>query len=57
MFTVAGQTLQQQYPTRGQGRGKNEFINSTFHHLYRHSVDIRIFQNTSISSQFISGKN
>ena len=25
-FTAAGQTLQQQYPTGEQGRGKNEFI-------------------------------
>ena len=31
VFTAAGQTLQQQYPIGGQGRGENEFINSTFH--------------------------
>ena len=30
IFTAAGQTLQQQYPTGGQGMGKNAFINSTF---------------------------
>ena len=58
MFTAAAQTLQQQYPTRGQRRGKNEIINSTFHHqLNRPSVSIRILQNTSTSSEFISGKN
>ena len=31
MFRGAGQTLQQQYPTGGQGKVKNEFINSNFH--------------------------
>ena len=55
-FTAAGQTLQQQYPTGGQGRGKNEFINSTFHQLDGPSVCIKIFQNTYTSSEFISGK-
>ena len=50
IFTAAGQTLQQQYPTGGQGRGKNEFINSTFHQLNRPSVCISILQNTSTSS-------
>ena len=57
MFTCAGLTLQQQYPTGGQRRGKNEFINSTFHQLDVPSVCVRILQNTSTSSEFISGKN
>ena len=57
MFTAAGQTLQQQYPTKGRGRGKNEFINSTSRQLDGSSVSIRILQNTSTSSEFISGKN
>ena len=57
IFTAAGQTLQQQYPTGGQGRGKNEFINSTFHQLDRPSACISILKNTSTSSEFISGKN
>ena len=57
IFTAAGQTLQQQYPTGGQGRGKNEFINSTFHQLDGPSACISILQNTSTSSEFISGKN
>ena len=57
IFTAAGQTLQQQYPTRGQGRGNNEFINSTFHQLDGPSFCISILQNTSTSSKFISGKN
>ena len=57
IFTAAGQTLQQQYPTGGQGRGKNEFINSTFHQLEGPSACISILQNTSTSSKFISGKN
>ena len=49
---------QQQYPTGGQGRGKNElFINSTFHQLDGPSACISILQNTSTSSEFISGKN
>ena len=45
------------YLTVGQGRGKNEFINSTFHQLDRPSVCLSILQNTSTSSEFISGKN
>ena len=49
--------MQQQYPTGGQGRGKNEFINSTFHQLDGPSACISILQNTSTSSEFISGKN
>ena len=57
IFTAAGQTLQQQYPTGGQGRGKNEFINSTLHQLDGPSVCISILQNTSTSSEFIPGKN
>ena len=57
MFTAAGQTLQQQYPTGGQERGKNEFINSTFHQLDRPTVFIRILKKTSISSEFTSSKN
>ena len=57
IFTAAGQTLQQQYPTGGQGRGKNEFINSTFHQLDGPSACISILQNTSTSSEFISSKN
>ena len=57
IFTAAGQTLQQQYPTGGQGRGKNEFINSTLHQLDGPSVCLSILQNTSTSSEFISGKN
>ena len=56
-FTAAGQTLQQQYPTGEQGRGKNEFIDSTFHQLDEPSFCIRILQNTSTSSEFTSGKN
>ena len=57
MFTCDGLTLQQQYPTGGQKRGKNEFINSTSHQLDVPSVCVRILQNTSTSSEFISGKN
>ena len=57
IFTAAGQTLQQQYPTRGQGRGNNEFINSTFYQLDGPSFCISILQNTSTSSKFISDKN
>ena len=57
IFTAAGQTLQQQYPTGGQGRGKNEFINSTLHQLDGPSASISILQNTSTSSEFISSKN
>ena len=57
IFTAAGQTLQQQYPTGGQGRGKNEFINSTLHQLDGPSACISILQNTSTSSEFISSKN
>ena len=56
-FTAAGQTLQQQYPTGEQGRGKDEFIDSTFHQLDEPSFCIRILQNTSTSSEFTSGKN
>ena len=55
--TAVGQTLQQQYPTGRQGRGKNEFINSTFHQLNGPSICIRILQNTSADSEFIFGKN
>ena len=57
IFTIAGQTLQKQYPTAGQGRCKNEFINSTFHQLDGPSACISILQNTSSSSEFIFGKN
>ena len=57
IFIAAGQTLQQQYPTGGQGRGKNEFINRTFHQLDGPSACISILQNTCASSEFISGKN
>ena len=57
MFTAADQTLQQQYATEGQGRGMNEFINSTFHQLHGPSVSIRILQNTSFCSEFIPGKD
>ena len=35
IFTAACQNLQQQNPTGGQRRGKNEFVNSTFHQLGR----------------------
>ena len=49
--------MQQQYPTGGQGRGKNEFINSTLHQLDGPSVCLSILQNTSTSSEFISSKN
>ena len=38
-------------------RYKNEFINSTFHQLEGPSVSIRILQNSSTRSGFISGKN
>ena len=55
--TAVGQTLQQQYPTGRQGRGKNELINSTFHQLNGPSICIRILQNTSADSEFIFGKN
>ena len=57
IFIPAGQTLQQQYPTGGQERGKNEFINRTFHQLGGSSVCIRILQSSSTNSKFISGKN
>ena len=57
MFTAADKTLKQQYPTGGQRRGKNEFVNSTFHQQDGPSVSIRILQNISTSSEFISGKN
>ena len=57
IFTAAGQTLQQQYSTGGQGRGKNEFINSTFHQLDGTSACTSILQNTSTSGENISGKN
>ena len=57
ILTAAGQTLQQQYRTGGQERGKNEFVNSTFHQLDGPSVCISILQNTSSSSEFISSKN
>ena len=57
IVTAVGQTLQQQYPTGRQGRGKNEFINSTFHQLNGPSICIRILQNTSADSEFIFGKN
>ena len=57
IFKAAGQTLQQQYPTAGQGRCRNVFINSTFHQLNGPSACISILQNTSTSSEFISGKN
>ena len=57
MFTAAGQALQQQYPTGGQGRDKSEFISSTFRQLDRPSVCIKTLQNTSTISEFISGKN
>ena len=57
MFTVDGQTLQQQYPAGGQGRGKNEFISSTFPQLDGPPVCIKILQNTFTSSDFISSKN
>ena len=57
IFTAAGQTLQQKYPTGGQGRGKYKFINSTFHQLDGPSACISILQNTSTSSEFIPGKN
>ena len=40
--TAVGQTLQQQYPTGRQGRGKNEFINNTLHQLNGPSICIRI---------------
>ena len=49
--------MQQQYPTGGQGRGKNEFINSTFHQLDGPSACISLLQNTSTSGENISGKN
>ena len=54
MFTAAGQTLQQQYPAERQTRCKNKLINTTFHQLERPSASIRILQNTSTSSEFIS---
>ena len=57
VFKAAGKTLQQQNATGGQGRSMNEFINSTFHQLNGPSVCISILQNTSTSSEFISGKN
>ena len=57
IFTAAGQTLQQQYSTGGEGSGKNEFINSIFHEVDGPSACIRILQNTSTSSKFISGTN
>ena len=49
--------MQQQYPTGGQGRSKNEFINSTFHQLDGPSACTSILQNKFTSSEFISGKN
>ena len=43
--------------TGGQGRGQNEFVKSNFHQLDEPSVCISILQNTSTSSEFISGKH
>ena len=57
MFTTACQTLQQQYPTGEQEKGKNEFINNTFRQLDGSSVFISILQNIFRSSKFISNKN
>ena len=57
MFTAAGQTLQEQYPTGGQGRRKNEYINSAFHQLDRPFASIKVLKNTSTSREFISRKN
>ena len=57
IFTAVDQSLQQQYLAGGQGRGKNEFINSTFHQVDEPSVCIIILRSTSTSSEFISGKN
>ena len=56
IFTAVDQSLQQQYPTGGQGRGKDELINSTFHQVDEPSVCIIILRSTSTSSEFFSGK-
>ena len=57
IFEPAGQILQQQYLTGGQGRGKNEFLNSTFHQFDEPSVSMSILQSTSTSSEYFSSKN
>ena len=57
IFEPADQILQQQYLTGGQGRGKNEFLNSTFHQFDEPSVSMSILQSTSTSSEFFSSKN
>ena len=57
MFTAAGQTFQQQYPTGGQAISKSKFIINIFHQPQRLSVSIRISQDTFTSSGFISSEN
>ena len=57
IFKAPGRTLQQQYLTGGQGRGKNESLNSTFHQLDEPSVSMSILQSTSTSREFFSSKN
>ena len=41
---------QQQYPAGIQAKGKNKFINNTFHQYPKPPVSIGIFQITSTSS-------